>query len=220
MATGFRAPPERSTFVTALAWIIILLSVGFLLLSGIQLLILAAMPPEALDMVAGQPGFEEAPWIYRTLMSNLQLLLFLNFVWIAMWLAGGLGLRKRSEWARALVSWMLFASTALILAGTALQLSTASDMAEWQSKMMRAQIAEMKEGRAENPFLAPGAEGGGEAAALPPEVLAQFEETASRMEGLTSTMTIVTAVVSVLFALLFGFLGWKLRSEKIREEFA
>lgn len=95
-------PPRRSTFVTVLAWVFIVLSGFATLIAVLQNLMLNLMfPAEALQQM-DQQQMEQMPAFARVIFGNFRLFFFGFLVLAATTLAASIGLLKRRNWARLL----------------------------------------------------------------------------------------------------------------------
>jgi hypothetical protein len=202
-------PPRRSEFVSVLSWILIILF-GFMLAGVIMQLVMieTLFPKEAFEQAPPPPA--EMPGFFRFMFGHFKLLIYANAAMIGLWFAGGLGLRKRREWARRLVSGLFFLGAFMVLAMPALQIHSFSTLSEIQREKLQASPA------GENPDCkdpTPGSAEGGDRS--PPG--------GADPAGFLRVLHIVEAVAiifSAAIASLFVFLGWKLRTAKIRAEFS
>src|SRR5215813_11094043 len=101
---AIQTPPTRSTFVTVLAWIFIVLSSFATLVSILQNIMIALVFPAAEMQAAAtqaksHPG---VPWIASWMFEHFQVFFLFFFVMAAISLAASIGLLKRKNWARLL----------------------------------------------------------------------------------------------------------------------
>jgi hypothetical protein len=100
---------RQSTFVTVLAWMVIVVA-GLSLLAGLlQSIVIGAFMPLP---VLSESEARELPAMARLLFTNFNWIVFANTFFAAVALAAGLGLLKRHEWARLVMIGMLVLATA------------------------------------------------------------------------------------------------------------
>jgi len=100
--------PNRSKFVTGLAWVFIV-TTGFTtfmsLLQGVVLF--AIFPMGQMNDLLGQVDAAEIPGVLHFLFSHIGFVFFLSLLMSATTFAGSVGLLKRQNWARIFFIWML-----------------------------------------------------------------------------------------------------------------
>ena len=94
--------PVRSTFVTVLAWIFIVLAGFATIITSLQNVMIAVMFPtaqmeEAATQVKDLPG---VPWFASWMFSYYQVFFLFFLVVSASMLTASIGLLKRKNWAR------------------------------------------------------------------------------------------------------------------------
>lgn len=99
-------PAARSTFVTVLAWVFIVLAGLATLISGLQNLMLHTMMPTNLTPPTG-PGAEHMPAFMRWMLSHIRLFFLAVLLLSASTLAAAIGLLKRRNWARLAIVTLL-----------------------------------------------------------------------------------------------------------------
>ena len=104
MSTGEPAPPQRSTFITALAWIFIVLAGFATLVSALQNVMITLMFPASEMQAAADRATndERMPWFAAFMFQNIRLFFFALFVLCVGTLTAAIGLLKRRNWARLL----------------------------------------------------------------------------------------------------------------------
>lgn len=93
---------SKSTFVTVLAWIFIVLGGGATAISALQNVMLYAMFPRAEMKAAANfgPGAEQVPAFAKFMFANFELFFLLFFLLSLLSLVAAIGLLKRKNWAR------------------------------------------------------------------------------------------------------------------------
>ena len=122
-------PPSRSSFVTVLAIVFIVLSAGYSLVGLMQNLMVNFMfPMDQMDQaIASDPQGLPAPLVF--LFSHMRLF-FLGMLLLSLtMLAASIGLLKRKAWGRILFIGMMAMGIAWNVAGVVLQNYMASAMA-------------------------------------------------------------------------------------------
>ena len=127
-------PVPRSTFVTVLAWIFIVLSAFATLISILQNVMIALVFPVAEMQAAAsqakdQPGM---PWFASWMFEHVQIFFLCFLLASASSLAASIGLLKRKNWARLLFVTLMALAVAWNIAGVALMfffLSSFGDVA-------------------------------------------------------------------------------------------
>jgi hypothetical protein len=94
-------PVARSTFVTVLAWIFIVLA-GFATLISILQNIMVSMVFPMAEIQAHAQDRPDMPWFATFMFSHVQLFFLLFLVVSASTLGAAIGLLKRKNWARIL----------------------------------------------------------------------------------------------------------------------
>lgn len=122
-----QGPAQRSTFVTVLAWLIIVFA-GFATLVGLMqnIIIHTIMPFDRLPMDG--PGMDRMPGFFRFLFSNVHLF-FLSFLALsAVSLVSAIGLLKRKNWSRLVFIGLFCLGILWNIAGVVLQQVMMSSM--------------------------------------------------------------------------------------------
>lgn len=135
--TSVADSPVRSTFVTVLAWISIIFSGMGVLFSGLQNLMMTAMPvqspfnnPAADSMLTNHfPPAEQ--FIFR----HFQLVLFMVFIMMVITLAASIGLLRRHNWARILYITLMVLGVVYCVGGLYLQRSMFTSMQQMAASM-------------------------------------------------------------------------------------
>lgn len=111
-------PVARSTFVTVLAWIFIVLAGFATLLSILQNIMIALVFPMAqVQAAATQQG---VPWFAAWMIEHLQVFFVFFLVASASGLAAAIGLLNRKNWARLLFIALMVLAIAWNIAGLVL----------------------------------------------------------------------------------------------------
>lgn len=119
------APAPRSTFVTAVAWIFIVLAGFGTVITLLQNVIFQFLAPamEA-QLAVEQAGKDPAmPWIAEFMVRHLRWVVLAMFVAAASTLAGAVGLLKRRNWARRLFIALMLLGVLWNLAGIGFMLT-------------------------------------------------------------------------------------------------
>ena len=113
------AHPSRSTFVTALAWIFIVLAGFSSVISVLQNIMIAVMfHPDKMARGMDQPKeFDKMPAFFKAFSAHPQYFFLASFVLFVLVLIVSLGLLKRKNWARLMfmaimslgIAWNAFA---------------------------------------------------------------------------------------------------------------
>lgn len=113
---------NRSSFVTALAWVFIALAGFSTFISIAQNVMIGIMlDPSHLNKFANAPGAEEMPAFFRFMSSHLRLF-FLSFLIISSTtLISSIGLLKRKNWGRIVFMVIMWLSIAWIVFGVIMQ---------------------------------------------------------------------------------------------------
>lgn len=182
--------PPRSTFVTVVAWIFIILSGFATFISLLQNLMVGYMPRDMFDSAMQDSTFARVmPPAARFMFSHLQLLVLCTFILTGLMLAASIGLLHRRNWARLVFIGLLGLGIVYNLAGLVLQQSMLSSMTS------------------QVPFAAAS------------NADSTFRSTAQQFDQMLAGFRVVMYVVTIGFAVLFGWIIAKLLSRPIREEF-
>jgi hypothetical protein len=180
----------RSTFVTVVAWIFIILSGFATFISLLQNLMVGYMPREMFDSAMQDSTFAHVtPPAARFMFSHLQLLFLSFFILTALMLAASIGLLHRRNWARLVFIGLLGLGIVYNLAGLVLEQSMMSSMTS------RFPL--------DSAFSAD----------------STFRSAAQQFDRMIAGFRVVMYVVTIGFAALFGWIIAKLLSRPIREEF-
>lgn len=138
-------PAQRSTFVTTLAWMVIVPSALGVVISTLQnILVFTVIPVDQMALPTG-PGAEHMPPIAVFLFGHIRAVFAAAWLLMVASLATGIGLLKRKEWARLLFIALLGLSILGNIGGFFVQqsaISTISAMPEAPSEF-RAQFESM-----------------------------------------------------------------------------
>jgi len=180
----------KSTFVTVVAWIFIILSGFATFISLLQNLMVGFIPRDMFDSAMQDSTFTHVmPPAARFMFSHLQLLILCFFILTALTLAASIGLLQRRNWARLLFVGLLGLGIVYNLAGLVLQQSMLSSMTS-RFPLDSAISAD-----------------------------STFRTTAQQFDQMMAGFRVVMYVVTIGFAALFGWIIAKLLSRPIREEF-
>lgn len=120
-STAPAATAQRSTFVTVLAWLMIVPSALGVLISTLQnVLVFTVMPVDAMTLPSG-PQAEQIPAFARFMMEHIRAVLVAFWLLTVLALASGIGLLRRKEWARLAVIALLALGILWNLGGLYLQ---------------------------------------------------------------------------------------------------
>lgn len=121
---------KRSTFVTVLAWIFIVLTSFSTLISIMQNIMIQTMLPttEIDKAITASHQANDIPFFVSFMLSNFQWLFFVFFVISAATLASSVGLLKRQNWARLLFVGIMGLGIAWNIFGFVMQLIMLSSM--------------------------------------------------------------------------------------------
>lgn len=126
--TAPSSPAQRSSFVTVLAWLLIVPSVLGVLISTLQnVMIATVMPMDQMTLPSG-PEAEQLPAFVTFVFGHIRALFVVFWLMTVVSLASGIGLLKRREWARLAVMALLALSILWNLGGLYLQHSLMSSM--------------------------------------------------------------------------------------------
>lgn len=180
----------RSTFVTVVAWVFIILSGFATFISLLQNLMVGFMPRDMFDFATQDSTFARVmPPAGRFMFSHLQLLVLCTFILTALMLAASIGLLHRRNWARLVFIGLLGLGIVYNLAGLVLQQTMMSSMT--------------------SQFPLDSAFSGD----------STFRATAQQFHQMMAGFRVVMYVVTIGFVALFGWIIAKLLSRPIREEF-
>jgi hypothetical protein len=180
----------KSTFVTVVAWIFIILSGFATFISLLQNLMVGFMPRDMFDTAMQDSTFGRViPPAGRFMFSHLQLVVVCVLILTALMLAASIGLLQRRNWARLVFIGLLGFGIVYNLAGLVLEQSMLSSMTS-QFPLDSAFRAD-----------------------------STFRSTAQQFDQMMAGFRVVMYVVTIGFAALFGWIIAKLVSRPIREEF-
>jgi hypothetical protein len=112
---------QRSTFVTVLAWLVILMA-GFTTFIGLvqNIMISTMMPMDQMPLPSGQAA-EQIPGFMRFMLANVRWFFLAFLIVSAVALASAIGLLRRKEWARLVFIALLALGIAWNVAGIFIQ---------------------------------------------------------------------------------------------------
>ncbi len=115
-------PTERSTFVTVVAWILIVASAFATLITLLQtVLVFVVFPSAGMDMETGPLPSDMSPGA-AFLFEHLEWLFVVSLIMSAVTLASSIGLLRRRNWARLAVAGLMVLGIVWCLGGLLLQL--------------------------------------------------------------------------------------------------
>lgn len=118
---------QRSTFVTVLAWLLIVFAAFATLIGVMQnIMIHTVMPFDRLPTDA--PGMEHMPSFFRFMFSNAHLVFLSFLVFSAVALVSAIGLLKRKNWTRLVFIGLFGLGILWNIAGVVLQQAMMSSM--------------------------------------------------------------------------------------------
>ena len=119
---GIAAPP-RSSFVTVVAWIFIVLSGFSTLIGALQNLMIRSMPFDQLNSALQDSTAAQLPAPARVIFSHFQLFFLVTFLLSLLMLISSIGLLRRHNWARLAFIGLLVLGIIYLLGGLFLQQS-------------------------------------------------------------------------------------------------
>jgi len=119
---GIAAPP-RSSFVTVVAWIFIVLSAFSTLIGALQNLMIRSMPFDQLNSALQDSTAAQLPAPARVMFSHFQLFFLVTFLLSLLMLISSIGLLRRHNWARLAFIGLLVLGIIYLLGGLFLQQS-------------------------------------------------------------------------------------------------
>jgi len=119
---GIQAPP-RSSFVTVVGWIFIVLSGFSTLIGALQNLMIRSMPFDQLKSPLQDSTATQLPAPARAMFSHFQLLFLATFLLSLLMLISSIGLLRRHNWARLVFIGLLVLGIIYLLGGLFLQQS-------------------------------------------------------------------------------------------------
>jgi hypothetical protein len=111
----------RSTFVTVLAWLGIVLGTIGMLATGLQWLIVRFTMPMSFEALLADPSMAETPATIQWMFRHFEALILANLVAVAALLAGSIGLLRRRNWGRLAIVVLLALGIASHVAGVGVQ---------------------------------------------------------------------------------------------------
>jgi len=119
--------PPRSSFVTVVAWIFIVLSGFATLVGALQNLMIRSMPFDQVDSVLqDSTTATQFPPAARFMFSHFRLLFLATFLLSLVMLVASWGLLRRRDWARVIFSAMLVLGILYMIGGLFIQQSLIS----------------------------------------------------------------------------------------------
>lgn len=117
------ATPQKSTFVSILAWVFIVLSAGATAVSALQSLMLYLLFPRAELKAALAAGLQAQPlpWAARVMVNHFELFIWGFLVVSVVMLVTAIGLLRRWNWARRIFILLMALGIAWNLVGVFLQ---------------------------------------------------------------------------------------------------
>jgi uncharacterized membrane protein len=185
-------PPAtpKSTFVTVVAWIFIVLSGLATFISLLQNVMLRFMPRDLFNSAMQDTTFAHVmPPSARFMFAHFQLVVLLFFVLSAMMLLSSIGLLRRRNWARLVFIGLLGLGIVYNIAGLVVQQSMMSSFTP--------------------PFPIDSVFGAD----------STFRQTTQQFTQMMAGMRVVTFIFAIGFAALFAWIIARLVSRPIREEF-
>lgn len=122
------APAQRSSFVTSLAWLMIVPSVLGVLITTLQNVMITTVMPMDQMMLPSELEAEQMPAFAVFMFEHMRTLLAAFWLMTVVSLASGIGLLKRKEWARLAVIALLALSILMNLGGLYVQQSFLSSV--------------------------------------------------------------------------------------------
>ena len=191
--SGLRA---RSTFVTVVAWVFIILSGFATLISVLQNVMVSFMPPDILNLPGRDTTFVHVmPPSSRFIMTHIRLFFLIFLVMCVLTLTASIGLLQRRNWARLAFIGILSIGILYNIAGLVLQQSMMSSMTS--------------QFPIDSVFKADSAFAGDSA----------FRATGQQFDQMMSAVRSTILVMTIAFSALFAWIIAKLVSRPIREEF-
>jgi len=183
--------PARSSFVTVVAWIFIVLSGFSTLIGALQNLMIRSMPFDQLN--AALQDSTAVPFLApaRAIFSHFQLFVLAAFLLSLLMLISSIGLLHRRNWARLVFIGLLVLGIIYMLGGLFLQQSFMSSFNKSFSKSF--------------------------SAAVPQDSL--FRANAQQFESLFTAMRVFMIAFFFVIAGVFGWIVARLVSARVRAEF-
>jgi len=115
--------PVRSSFVTVVAWIFIVLSGFGTLMTAMQNLMFSSMPFDEFGTAFRDSTAVHVPATARFMFSHMRLIFLVGFLLALLMLVSSIGLLRRRNWARLVFMGMLVCWILYMLAGVFIQQS-------------------------------------------------------------------------------------------------
>lgn len=226
---------NRSTFVTVIAWIGIVIAGFSTFMTGLQNIIINLMMDERFDEAfkTSEPEtIDSMPSFAKFMFSNFELIFFLIFLLSLVALIASIGLLKRKNWARLTIIGVLGLGIAWNLGGLIFQQSFMGDMEEMQEKSF--EQMEQYERKEHERQLAkaeedPCCENTDPCCKEPltweerqkriDERKAQWREMNQKSKNMMTLMTTIGILTALLFSAIEGWIIWKLTRPAIVKEF-
>ena len=122
---GIQVPP-RSSFVTVVAWIFIVLSGFSTLIGALQNLMIRSMPFDQLKSALQDSTAAQLPGPARAMFAHFQLFFLATFLLSLLMLISAVGLLRRRNWARLVFMGLLTLGIVYMFGGLFLQQSMLS----------------------------------------------------------------------------------------------
>lgn len=122
------APAQRSSFVTTLAWLLIVPSALGVLITTLQNVMITTVMPMDQMMFPSGPEAEQIPEVALFMMEHMRAVMVAFWLLTVLALASGIGLLKRKEWARLAVIALLVLNIVMNLGGLYVQQSFLSSI--------------------------------------------------------------------------------------------
>jgi hypothetical protein len=125
--------PKRSTFVTVVAWIFIVLAVFSTVIGILQNIMIYTMFPaeEMKDTFTHGPGAEQMPAMFKFMFAHMRVLFLGMLVLMAFTLVASIGLLKRMNWARISFIVLMSLGVAYNVIGVFWSFTISRDMGEF-----------------------------------------------------------------------------------------
>ena len=226
---------NRSTFVTVIAWIGIVITGFGVFITGLQNLALNLMMDERFDekLKKSDPeALENMPSFAILMFSHFELIFFLMFLLSLIAFVSSIGLLKRKNWARLIIISVLGIGVVWNIGSLFFQQSFMSEMEGMQDKSFE-QVVEHERKEYERQLAKaekdPCCEKTDPCCKKPltweerqqriDERKAQWEDMSQKSEKIMSLFLIIALFMTVLFSTVEGWIIWKLTRPTIVKEF-
>jgi type II secretory pathway pseudopilin PulG len=223
-------PNKKSTFVTVIAWILIVVTGFSTFVTALQNIMIQIMFDDLMkeEMMKSDPdAFDHMPEFFNFMFENFDLMFLAFFIANLIAFVASIGLLLRKNWGRIIIIGIMALGIVWNIGGFYFQQSMFSDIEQFQTEIFKQQQKQAEEAQENNPAVEeeeccetdPCCNKEPESEQDREKREQAFEEFEKTMGMMQKVMLWIGLLMAIGFTLIESFIIWKLCTPKVVAEF-